>query len=118
MNEQQSKKKGGRPKKIVTRSKQLGIRFTADELQAISQKAAAAGCCVTEFIRKTSLKGVVISRLTREEKQIANDLKAIGNNLNQIAKKAKQEGILTAVLLFESYRDFLDSLIKKFNHDQ
>lgn len=118
MGDQNRKKKGGRPRKAVTRIKHLGIRLTAEELNSVTMKASTAGYTVSEYMRKVAVKGVIVSRLKPEEKAIANELKAIGNNINQIARTAKQEGILSALLLLESYRDFVDALIKRFYHDK
>jgi hypothetical protein len=37
----------------------------------------------------------------------------MANNLNQLTKKGHQEGFLTAVLMFEKYKNSIDELLEK-----
>ncbi len=60
-----------------------------------------------------ALEGKVIARTYEEERYFYRQLSGVSENLNQLTKNAHQEGILTAVFLFEKYRDRLDESLKK-----
>ena len=96
MNE--GKHSGGRPKKTVKRLAATGVRFTKAEYFIVKQKAEKAGYRITQYIRVMSIKGQVIARLSPLEKEMIPQLIGMSNNLNQLAKKAHQAGLLTAML--------------------
>jgi len=111
MMESEKRKSNGRPKQVIKRESATGIRFTKAEYFVIKQKASKAGICITTYIRQTALNGKVIARMSEEERHFVRQLIGISNNLNQLTKKAHQEGLLTAVLLFEKYRNIIDELL-------
>jgi hypothetical protein len=88
MIEGEKRNSGGRPKKAVKRESATGIRFTKSEY-------------------------FTIARMDEEERHFYRQLSGMSDNLNQLTKKAHQEGILTAVLLFEKYRNTIDVIIEK-----
>jgi len=104
---------GGRPKKVIKRESATGIRFTQAEYFIIKQKASEAGVCITTYIRKMALEGKVIARMNEEERHFYRQLSGMSQNFNQLTKKAHQEGIITAVFLFEKYRDMMDEIVEK-----
>jgi hypothetical protein len=105
--------KNGRPKKPVKRETTTGIRFSKAEYFVIKQKASKSGLRMTAYIRQMALQGQVIAKMNDEERQFVRDLVGMSNNINQLAKKAHQEGLLKALLLFETYRDQLDLLLQR-----
>ncbi|HUS01702.1 MAG TPA: plasmid mobilization relaxosome protein MobC [Chitinophagaceae bacterium] len=107
------KHSGGRPKKQVKREIITGVRFTKVEYFAVKHKASKSGMKITLYIREMALQGKIISRLTEEERQFVRQLIGIANNINQLTKKGHQEGVLTAVLMFEKYRKLIDELLEK-----
>ena len=111
------KYKGGRPRKVVRREIIKGIRFTKAEYYIVKQKALKAGIKICFYIRETALNGKVISRLNEEERLFVRQLIGMANNLNQLTKKGHQEGLLTAVLLFEKYKNIIDELLEKLKDD-
>lgn len=113
-----SKKKAGRPAKAVKKEIRAAVRFTYKEHFIIKEKAKQAGLTVSEYIRQTAIYAEVKTRLTDEDRQIARRLVGMDNNLNQIAKTCHQQGLLSAMLLFEGYRDQMDHLLKMLKHDQ
>ena len=104
---------GGHPRKIIKRESATGVRFTKEEYFSIKQKAFKAGMRVTNYIREMALNGSVIARTSEEERHFIRQLIGISNNLNQLAKKAHQEGLLTAIMHFEKYRNIIDELLKQ-----
>ena len=107
------KHKGGRPKKLARREINKGIRFTKAEYYIVKQKASKAGTKICFYIREMALNGEIISRLNEEERLFVRQLIGIANNLNQLTKKGHQEGLLTAVLMFEKYKNLMDELLQK-----
>jgi hypothetical protein len=95
------KRKGGRPAKAIKRDFSTGIRYTKQELLIVKAKANDAGLKITVYIRESSVTGHVIARLTQDEKMQLRALSGIANNLNQMAKKAHQEGLVKAAISFE-----------------
>ena len=110
--------KGGRPAKIIKRKLVIGVRLTPDEHFIIKQKAGKAGISISRFLRETGLRGEVKERLSEEDRQIVLHIIGMSNNLNQLAKLAHQQGLLSVILLFENYRDKLDGLLNRVRHDQ
>ena len=104
---------GGRPEKPVKKEIIRSIRFSKTEFFIIKQLALKAGLQITSYVRQTALHGKIISRLSEEERLFVRQLIGIANNLNQLTKKGHQEGFLTAVLLFEKYKNFIDELLEK-----
>lgn len=116
--EQRSKSKGGRPAKAVRREKQSGLRFTEAEYATVKEKAATAGLSFTVYLRKMALKGQVKARQTSEEKQAVKQLIGMASNVNQMAKMARQQGFLSAIVFFEQYRQTLDEIINRLKDDK
>jgi hypothetical protein len=112
------KHSGGRPKKQVKREIIKGVRFTKLEYYVVKHKASKSGMNITLYIRQMALQGKIISRLNEEERQFVRQLIGIANNINQLTKKGHQEGLLTAVLMFEKYRKLIDELLEKLNDDK
>ena len=104
---------GGRPRKPVRRESVTGVRFTKAEYFVVKQKAAMSGLGITVYIRQMALQGQVIARMNEEERQFVRQLVGMTNNMNQLTKKAHQEGLLIAMLFFENYRNQLDVLLQK-----
>ena len=113
MMESEKRHGGGRPRKIIKRESATGVRLTKAEYFAVKQKALKAGMRVTGYIREMALNGNVVARTSEEERHFIRQLIGISNNLNQLAKKAHQEGLLTAIMHFEKYRNTIDELLEK-----
>jgi hypothetical protein len=74
------------------------IRFTSSQYEQLKSKAYQARVSVTEFIRRASLRKNVVEPPPPPELnwKLYEELAAIGNNLNQIAKglnSAKKAGL-------------------------
>jgi len=105
----------GRPRKAIKRESATGVRFTKAEYLIVKQKANKSGLKLTEYIRAMAIEGKVIARLNEEEKDFFRQLVGMANNLNQLTKKAHQEGMLTAILHFEKYRKQMDQLLNQLD---
>lgn len=91
------------------------IQFTEKEYFIIKQNASKAGLKISSYIRQMALTGKIISRLNEEERYFVTQLIGMANNLNQLTKLGHQEGLVTAAMMFEKYRNQVDELLKKFN---
>ena len=110
----QLKHTGGRPKKPVKRETVTGVRFTKTEYYVVKQKASKAGLKVSIYIRQMALEGKIIARMSEEERHFVRQFSGMANNLNQLTKKAHQEGLLTAVLMFEKHKNLVEDLLEKY----
>ena len=111
---QQKNKIAGRPAKIVKKEIRAAVRFTKAEYFIIRQKANKAGLTASSYIREIAINGNVKARFNDEERQFVRQLIGMANNFNQVAKKAHEEGLLKAMLLFETYRQLVDDILKSF----
>ncbi|RNI38955.1 plasmid mobilization relaxosome protein MobC [Hanamia caeni] len=92
--ERHVKHTGGRLRKAVRKEVVKGIRFTKAEYFIIKQKASKTGTNVCNYIRQVSIHGKIISQLSEDERNYVRQLTGMANNLNQLTKKAHQEGCL------------------------
>ena len=110
------KKPVGRPAKIIKKEIRTAIRWSKTEYFIVRQKAAKAGIKVSAYIRKIAIEGMVTNRLSEEERQFVRQLIGMSNNLNQLTRNSHQQGMLKITLHFESFRNEIDTLLKKLNH--
>jgi hypothetical protein len=89
------RKKGGRPAKRVKRSHTLVVRVTDTERLLIAGKAREAGLSLSAWFRAAAKKAVVIARLRPEEAAALRMLTGMANNINQLARLAHREGLLS-----------------------
>jgi hypothetical protein len=80
------KKKGGRPKKSSTnrKSKTIGVCFSEPELYAIRHRATKANLPISVHCHDAILSGVIKEPLKKEELEVLRSLSNMGNNLNQL----------------------------------
>lgn len=89
------KKKGGRPAKRLKRNRTVVIRMTETERLLVTGKAREAGLNLSAWFRSAAKKGVVVARLRPEEVATLRMLSGMANNLNQLARLAHLEGLLS-----------------------
>ena len=114
----EEKHTGGRPKKSIKRESATGVRFTKAEYFIVKQKAIKAGYKITQYIRVMAVEGQVIAKLSPAEKIMIPQLIGMSNNLNQLAKKAHQSGLLAAMFQFQKDRDDLNRILNRLKYDQ
>jgi hypothetical protein len=85
------KRKGGRPKKnsVSRKSKPIGVCFSEPELYAIRHRAAKARLPLSVYCHDAALTGEIKEPLKKEELEIFRNLINMGNNLNQLTRTAK-----------------------------
>ncbi len=112
--ESKRKGKGGRPRQAINREAGTGVRFTKAEYFIVKTKAAKANYRLTEYIRTMAVEGRVIARFNREEKDYMRKLTGMANNLNQIAKLAQRDRLLSVVLELEKIKQDIDQILTRF----
>lgn len=100
-----------RPQKedVLKKSRKIDFRLNDTEYDIIESRAAQAGMTVSEFVRHQALHGKYTVRYSLcadndELRQILMELRAIGNNLNQIARYFHLGGIHSGAIREEIYR--------------
>ncbi len=73
--------------KIVKEKK---VTYPIEEWQEVERRAAVLHMKTGTFIRRISVDGQIIYYDIKEASPILNVLRIIGNNINQIAKKANE----------------------------
>jgi len=107
------RKKAGRPTKRVKKEVKVTIRLSRQDHFIVREKATNAGLKMSAYIRKVSIETRILPRLTEEERDAVKHLIGMSNNLNQLTKACHQEGVLSAMLYFESYRNEVDDILIK-----
>ena len=75
-----------------TRPKQLSFRVSEEEYQQLQEKISESGKNQQEYILSCVLEKQIVN--TDGIKELIPELKRIGNNLNQIAKRCNEGGML------------------------
>jgi len=93
-----SRNKGGRPRKGLAEKLKyrVVVKLRTEDYYNLKARAREAGISATEFARQAIVSGRVVARLTPEQVTNIRTLCGMGNNLNQIAKKANATGYVAA----------------------
>jgi len=85
------KRKGGRPKKgsVNRKSKTIGVCFSEPELYAIRHRAAEAKLPLSVYCHDAILNGEIKEPVKKEDLVILRGLVNMGNNLNQMMKTSR-----------------------------
>ncbi len=108
--------KAGRPFKIIRKDIRTAVRFSKAEYFIVQQKAIKACLKVSSYMREVAINTEIKQGLNEEEQQFVRQLIGMSNNLNQLTRKAHQEGMLSAMRYFETFKGDIDNLLIKFRH--
>jgi len=103
----------GRPKKAVTREKNIGFFVTMAQYAVILQKAERAHVNISDYMRQMAINGYVKAKWTNEEFLMVKKLTGISAGIHQLVEMAREKGAVQAALYFSQYRDVMDEIIKK-----
>ena len=93
---------------MSSRSEMLYVRLTQEEKRQIEEKMAQLGILnMSAYIRKMALDGYCIRLDLSMIREMTNQISRIGNNVNQVAKRANETGSI--------YQDDIRELQKKFD---
>lgn len=94
----------------------IGVWCSPDEFEFIGKAAKSQGLSKGNYCRQVVLgnlpqAGITDGPVSRKEfKELHRELSAIGNNLNQLTRKANTTGALQHQKLFENIRDDLSQI--------
>ena len=112
-------KQGGRPK-LSSAEKlkyRIAVNLCTKDFYALKAKSTQAGMTCTEVARLAITGCQIRQRLTPEQMDCIRKLSGMGNNLNQITKKANAEGYINArtEYLYLAYK--IDNVITQMEND-
>ena len=113
------KKRGGRPKvnpaeKLKYR---IPVRLCTKDYFALKAKASQAKMTCTEVARKAIIGCQILQRLSPEQMDCIRKLSGMGNNLNQIARRANVEGYTNARSEYLYLAENIDNVISIIEND-
>ena len=120
MTQIKNRNNNGRPKKATMEKKsyRVTVKLAPPEYYALRNKASKAGHNVSEMVRQSIANCIVKERLGKEHLDLILQLTAMGNNLNQLAKKANQAGLFGLQRECERLLNEIDELIKFIANDK
>jgi Trp operon repressor len=74
----------------MNKSSKIEIRVTENELELIDKKAEVVELNRSQYIRKMAIEGYIIKRDFSQVEQLVYEVNKIGNNINQIARRANE----------------------------
>lgn len=112
-------KKGGRPAKKLGEKRKYTVSVKLDTREYISlrTKANSAGISRSEFIRQSISGSMIRPRITPELNGHIRKLSGMGNNLNQIARKAHIEGYTKTRSEYLDLAGMIDNVIEDIRND-
>lgn len=102
-------------KKYLRKGKRKEIVFREDDWEIIKEKAAALNIDTTKYIVRAAVHGDTKNIDFKELAVLSRELNAIGNNINQLARKANEINNIYA----EDYRQMKEAyerLCRMLNH--
>ena len=90
---------------FMRRNIRISVRLTEEEHRLLKEKMARIGVTNQEaFLRKMALDGYILRLDLPELKEMLSQLRYMGNNVNQIAKRANEVGVIDGVQLAIGHR--------------
>ena len=110
-----NKPKGGRPPKDVNdlRNNHIKVGFTDLEYDLVQYKAQQVGKRTPNYVHDAALSARVHSHINEEQVELVRNVAKMGNNLNQIARKANQSGFISVRTYCEKTVDQIALLITR-----
>ena len=112
-------KKGGRPK-LSSAEKlkyRIAVNLCTKDFFDLKAKATQVGMTCTEVARKAITGCKILQRLTAEQMDCIRKLSGMGNNLNQITRKANAEGYTNIRTEYLYLTDKIDNVINLMEND-
>lgn len=96
------------------RTHRVQVRLSDEEYDFFNHNLELTGLTAEGYLRKLICeKTPRVKEVTELDRDIANQLYAIGNNLNQISRRAHSMGIINVKLFSESVTKF-ENIMKDF----
>lgn len=110
---------GGRPAKKLGEKRRytVSVKLDTREYLSLKTKANIAGISRSEYIRQAISGSIIRPRLTPELNGHIRKLAAMGNNLNQIARRANEAGYNKARGEYLHLAGMIDNVIEDIRND-
>ena len=110
-------KRGGRPKLSVVEKKKyrIAVKLCTKDFYALKAKATQSGMTPTEVARLAINGCEIRQRLTPEQMDCIRKLAGMGNNLNQIARRANAAGYTNVRAEYLYLADKIDNELNKID---
>lgn len=101
---------------IDKRDRTLLIRLNSDEYEVIQKKAEKMNMRVAVYVRQMAVQGQLVTYDLADFRETTRPFRSIGNELNQIAKKANETGEVTAKAVDEIREQYarLEKVFEKY----
>lgn len=101
---------------IDKRDRTLLIRLNSDEYEVIQKKAEKMNMRVAVYVRQMAVQGQLVTYNLADFRETTRPFRSIGNELNQIAKKANETGQVTAEMVEEIREQYakLERIFEKY----
>ena len=111
--------KGGRPKLSAAKKLRyrVAVNLCTQDYYALKAKSNQAGMTCTEVARLAIIGCKIRQRLTTEQMDCIRKLSGMGNNLNQITRRANAEGYSNVRTEYFYLADEIDKVINKIEDD-
>jgi hypothetical protein len=112
-------KQGGRPR-LSSAEKlkyRIAVNLCTKDFYALKAKSTQAGMTCTEVARLAITGCQIRQRLTPEQMECIRKLSGMGNNLNQITRKANAGGYINARNEYLFLADKIDKIIDQMEDD-
>ncbi len=91
------------------RNNRIHFRVSDDEREIINKKMSVLGITnMAEYLRRMSIYGYMLEVDLKPLNNLATELGRIGNNINQLAKRANETGNIYYEDIEKSSRDLLE----------
>ena len=110
-----NKTKGGRPSKPTEekRNRVVTIKLTDAEYSNLSTRAKMAGVRIAEFIRRGAFRLTIVSRLSEDEKELAQGIVRMSPDFNQAITWLHSLKTIRAAQRLLSIIDAMYEILKK-----
>jgi hypothetical protein len=97
----------------LKRKKHVGMNLTEPEYALMQKQAQEAGLSFSTYIRRVSLGGPVVARLSEADRDLYFRLVQLSNDMHQLAVLAREQGVEQALAGFEAGRVALDGVLNR-----
>jgi hypothetical protein len=107
------KKQYRTPPGELKRKKHVGMNLTEPEYALMCKNALEAGMSFSTFIRRASLEGSVVARLSEADRDLYLGLVQLSNDVHRLVVLAREQGVEQALATLEAGRNALDQLLNR-----
>lgn len=97
----------------MKRVKYIQVNLTEQEYLVVQENSKKAGLKFSSYIREMTLRGSVDPRLNDDERHLFRELVAMSNDVHQLVKMAREQGVPAMMASFETCRGRIDEALNR-----